>query len=91
MLLRHTFREGQVQAPREIVVIDPDLRGLADGMDDATAEAPALRYLFEPEQTGEHDRSKMSGLLNALKALGDLQGSTDVERFVLPGVAQLSD
>ena len=33
----------------------------------------------------------MGALLAALKELGDLQGSTEVERFVLPGVAQLSD
>ena len=36
-------------------------------------------------------RTKMSALLTALKTLGDLHGSTDVERFVLPGVAQLGD
>jgi len=41
--------------------------------------------------TGSISRTKMNGLLTALKGLGDLQGSTDVERFVLPGVAQMSD
>jgi hypothetical protein len=43
------------------------------------------------ERTGVVSRAKMSGLLNALKGLGDLQGTTDVERFVLTGVAQVSD
>jgi hypothetical protein len=33
----------------------------------------------------------MTALLTALKALGDLQGSTEVGRFVLPNVAQMSD
>ncbi len=44
---------------------------------------------FEP--SGQISRTKMGALLAALKQLGDLHGSTDVERFVLPGVAQLSD
>jgi len=43
------------------------------------------------EGTGRVSRTKMGALLAALKGLGDLQGSTDVERFALPGVAQLSD
>jgi NitT/TauT family transport system substrate-binding protein len=43
------------------------------------------------EGSGRVSRSKMGALLAALKAQGDLQGSTDVERFVLPGVGQLSD
>jgi hypothetical protein len=33
----------------------------------------------------------MAALLKALKDLGDIDGSTDVERFVLPGVTQLTD
>ena len=43
------------------------------------------------EGTGRVSRTKMGALLAALKGLGDLQGSTEVERFVLPGVGQLSD
>jgi ABC-type nitrate/sulfonate/bicarbonate transport system substrate-binding protein len=43
------------------------------------------------EGTGTISKTKMSSLLTALKGLGDLQGSTEVERFVLPGVAQMSD
>jgi len=43
------------------------------------------------EGTGRVSKTKMGALLTALKGLGDLQGSTDVERFALPGVAQLSD
>jgi ABC-type nitrate/sulfonate/bicarbonate transport system substrate-binding protein len=41
--------------------------------------------------TGKVSKTKMSALLNTLKGLGDLGGSTGVDRFVLPGVAQLSD
>src|SRR6516165_6273774 len=43
------------------------------------------------ETTGKVSRAKMSALLAALKGLGDIEGSTDLERFVLPGVTQLSD
>jgi NitT/TauT family transport system substrate-binding protein len=43
---------------------------------------------FEP--TGKISRVKMGALLKALKALGDVEGSTEVDRFVLPGV-QLTD
>jgi hypothetical protein len=43
------------------------------------------------EPTGKVSKAKMSALLNALKSLGDLQGSTEVERYVLPGIAQLGD
>ncbi len=41
--------------------------------------------------TGRVSKTKMSALLNALKGLGHLGGSTDVARFVMPGVAELSD
>jgi len=43
------------------------------------------------ETTGKVSRAKMSALLKALKELGDLDGGTDVERFVLPGLTQLVD
>ena len=43
------------------------------------------------ETTGKVSKAKMSALLAALKGLGDIEGSTDLERFVLPGVTQLSD
>jgi hypothetical protein len=33
----------------------------------------------------------MGALIKALKDLGDVEGATDVERFVLPGVTQLAD
>jgi hypothetical protein len=33
----------------------------------------------------------MNALLDALVSLGDLQARGDVQRFLLPGVAQLSD
>src|SRR5712692_1616551 len=38
------------------------------------------------ETTGKVSRAKMSALLKALKELGDIEGGTDVERFVLPGL-----
>jgi ABC-type nitrate/sulfonate/bicarbonate transport system substrate-binding protein len=43
------------------------------------------------EGSGRVSKTKIGTLLTALKAQGDLAGSTDVERFVLPGVGQLSD
>jgi NitT/TauT family transport system substrate-binding protein len=43
------------------------------------------------ENTGKVSKRKMSALLEALKALGDVEGSIEVERFVLPGVTQLTD
>jgi ABC-type nitrate/sulfonate/bicarbonate transport system substrate-binding protein len=43
------------------------------------------------EGTGAVSKTKMGALLAALKGLGDLQGSTEVERYVFPGVTQLVD
>jgi ABC-type nitrate/sulfonate/bicarbonate transport system substrate-binding protein len=43
------------------------------------------------ETTGKVSKAKMGALLAALKDLGDIEGSTNLERFVLPGVTQLSD
>lgn len=45
------------------------------------------RPYFEP--TGQISKSKMSALLAAIKHLGNFQGATEVERYVLPGMAQL--
>jgi len=47
------------------------------------------KQFFEP--TGKISKSKMGALLKALKELGDVEGSTDIDHFVLPGVAQLTD
>jgi ABC-type nitrate/sulfonate/bicarbonate transport system substrate-binding protein len=43
------------------------------------------------EVSGRISKAKMGALLKALKELGDVDGSTDVERFILPGVTQLMD
>jgi ABC-type nitrate/sulfonate/bicarbonate transport system substrate-binding protein len=43
------------------------------------------------EGSGQVSKTKVGALIAALKAQGDLEGSTDLARFVLPGVAQLSD
>jgi ABC-type nitrate/sulfonate/bicarbonate transport system substrate-binding protein len=43
------------------------------------------------EPSGKVSKTKMKALLAALKEIGDLKGSMDVERFVLPGIAQLGD
>ena len=43
------------------------------------------------ETAGRVSKAKMGALLAALKGLGDIEGSTNLERFVLPGVTQLSD
>jgi ABC-type nitrate/sulfonate/bicarbonate transport system substrate-binding protein len=42
------------------------------------------------EATGKISKSRMGALLKALKELGDVEGSTEVDRFMLPGV-QLTD
>jgi ABC-type nitrate/sulfonate/bicarbonate transport system substrate-binding protein len=47
------------------------------------------RPFFEP--TGDISKRKMGALLAALKQLGEFKGSTDVERYVFPGIAKLSD
>src|SRR5216684_1456797 len=43
------------------------------------------------DRTGRISRRKMNALLDALLSLGDLQARGNIERFLLPGVAQLSD
>jgi hypothetical protein len=43
------------------------------------------------DRTGKVSRAKMNALLDALVALGDLPARGNIERFLLPGVAQLSD
>src|SRR5438094_3825058 len=43
------------------------------------------------ETSGRISRAKLGALLNALKGLGDIGGSTDIERFILPGVTELTD
>ena len=43
------------------------------------------------DRTGKISRTKMNALLDALVSLGDLRARGDIERFVLRGVAQVSD
>ena len=43
------------------------------------------------ERTGTISQTKLNALLDALQSLGDLQGSRTIERFILPGVSQLSN
>src|SRR6266516_1613698 len=43
------------------------------------------------EKTGMVSKTKMDVLRNALKSLGDIEGPTNIERFILPGVTQLTD
>ncbi len=43
------------------------------------------------ENTGKVSKTKMGALTKALKDLGDVEGSTDIDRFVLPGVTKLMD
>ena len=47
------------------------------------------RPFFEP--TGQISKGKMEALLGAIKQLGDFQAPTDVEHYILPGIAQLGD
>jgi len=43
------------------------------------------------DRTGKISRLKMNALVDALISLGDLQTRGNIDRFLLPGVAQLSD
>jgi NitT/TauT family transport system substrate-binding protein len=43
------------------------------------------------EATGRISKTKIGALLKALKDLGDVEGSIEIERFMLPGVSQLMD
>src|SRR5262252_3989225 len=43
------------------------------------------------DRTGKISRVKLNALIDALVGLGDLPARGDVERFLLPGVARLSD
>jgi ABC-type nitrate/sulfonate/bicarbonate transport system substrate-binding protein len=43
------------------------------------------------DRTGKISRVKLNAVIDALVGLGDLPGRGNVERFLLPGVAQLSD
>ena len=42
-------------------------------------------------RTGKISRAKMTALIEALVGLGDVKAPGNIERFLLPGVAQLSD
>jgi NitT/TauT family transport system substrate-binding protein len=44
---------------------------------------------FEP--TGKVSKSKLASLAKAMASLGDLPGTIDIERVLLPGVTQVSD
>lgn len=43
------------------------------------------------DATGVVSKAKMNAMLDALKQLGDLQGSADIARYILPGVTKLGD
>ncbi len=43
------------------------------------------------DRTGKISRPKMNALIDALVALGDVKTPGNIERFLLPGVAQLTD
>ena len=43
------------------------------------------------DRTGKISRVKLNAIIDALVGLGDLPARGNVERFLLPGVAQLSD
>ena len=58
--------------------------------DDVTKSYDFLHNNKFFETTGKISRSKMGALVKALKELGDVEGSTEIDRFVLPGV-QLTD
>jgi NitT/TauT family transport system substrate-binding protein len=43
------------------------------------------------DRTGKISRAKMNALIDALVGLGDVKTAGNIERFLLPGVSQLSD
>jgi NitT/TauT family transport system substrate-binding protein len=43
------------------------------------------------DRTGKISRAKMNALIEALVSLGDVKAPGNIERFLLPGVSQLSD
>jgi NitT/TauT family transport system substrate-binding protein len=43
------------------------------------------------DRSGKISRTKMNALLDALVSLGDLRTQGNIERFVLRGIAQVSD
>jgi len=43
------------------------------------------------DRSGRISRAKMNALVAALRTLGDVQSPGNIERFVLPGVAELAD
>ena len=43
------------------------------------------------DRTGKISRAKLTAIIDALVGLGDLPARGNIERFLLPGVAQLSD
>jgi ABC-type nitrate/sulfonate/bicarbonate transport system substrate-binding protein len=43
------------------------------------------------DRTGTISRKKMTALIDALTSLGDVQAKGNIERFVMPGVGQISD
>jgi NitT/TauT family transport system substrate-binding protein len=45
--------------------------------------------LFEP--TGKMSRAKLTNLIRVLRDFGDIEGSTDVERLLTPGLTQVSE
>jgi len=47
------------------------------------------KKLFEP--TGAVSKRKVATVIDALRELGDISGSSSVDRFLLPGVTQISD
>jgi NitT/TauT family transport system substrate-binding protein len=47
------------------------------------------KNLFEP--TGAVSKKKVATVVDALHQLGDVSGDTSVERFILPGVTQVSE
>jgi len=56
-----------------------------------TGESDFLHKSEFFETTGKVSKKKMGALLNALKSLGDIEGPTNIERFILPGMTQLTD
>jgi NitT/TauT family transport system substrate-binding protein len=59
--------------------------------DDVAKSYDFLRKHNFFETGGKVSRTKLTALITALKELGDIEGATNIERFIIPGVTQVID
>jgi ABC-type nitrate/sulfonate/bicarbonate transport system substrate-binding protein len=59
--------------------------------DDITMSYDFLQKNELFESGGKVSKTKLAGIISALKSLGDVEGSTEIDRFILTGVTQLTN